>query len=66
VSATFLRAYRGAAGPAGFLPASRDEMQVLLDAHLLDKAVYEVGYELNNRPDWVSIPLQGVLQLLRA
>lgn len=66
VSATFLRAYRGAAGPAGFLPASRDEMQVLLDAHLLDKAVYEVGYELNNRPDWLSIPLQGLLHLLRA
>ena len=41
-------------------------MQVLLDAHLLDKAVYEVGYELNNRPDWVSVPLQGLLDLLKA
>jgi maltose alpha-D-glucosyltransferase/alpha-amylase len=36
----------------------------LLDAHLLEKAVYEVGYELNNRPDWVTVPLRGVLNLL--
>ena len=36
-----------------------------LEAHLLDKAVYEVGYELNYRPDWLSIPLEGLLQILR-
>jgi maltose alpha-D-glucosyltransferase/alpha-amylase len=31
---------------------------------VLEKAVYELGYELNNRPDWVRIPLQGILHLL--
>jgi maltose alpha-D-glucosyltransferase / alpha-amylase len=46
------------------LPHTRDERQVLLDAYLLEKAVYELGYELNNRPDWVHIPLQGIRQLL--
>jgi maltose alpha-D-glucosyltransferase/alpha-amylase len=39
---------------------------VLLDALLLEKAIYELGYELNNRPEWVKIPLQGIQQLLGA
>jgi maltose alpha-D-glucosyltransferase/alpha-amylase len=64
VSATFLRGYLEVAGEASFVPTSREELQVLLDAHLLEKAVYELGYELNNRPDWVAIPLQGILQVL--
>ena len=37
---------------------------MLLDAHLLEKAFYEIAYELNNRPDWLRIPLRGVLELL--
>ena len=36
----------------------------LLQALVLDKALYELGYELNNRPDWVRIPLIGLLKLL--
>lgn len=38
---------------------------MLLGAFLLEKAIYEVGYELNNRPDWLTIPLRGVQQLLK-
>jgi maltose alpha-D-glucosyltransferase/alpha-amylase len=38
---------------------------VLLDAFCLEKAVYELGYELNNRPEWVKLPIQGILQLLQ-
>ncbi|HLH23680.1 MAG TPA: maltose alpha-D-glucosyltransferase [Chloroflexota bacterium] len=66
VSATFLRGYLGVAGEASFVPRALEELQVLLDAHLLEKAVYELGYELNNRPDWVGIPLQGILQVMGA
>lgn len=64
VSAVFVKAYRETAGQASFLPRSREDLQILLDAYLLEKAVYELSYELNNRPDWVRIPLQGILQLL--
>ena len=47
------------------LPKSKAELEALLNSLLLEKAVYEVGYELNHRPDWVKIPLQGILQLLQ-
>jgi maltose alpha-D-glucosyltransferase/alpha-amylase len=66
VSAVFLKTYRESASRASFLPRTREELQVLLDAYLLEKVVYELGYELNNRPEWVRIPLQGILQLLGA
>jgi maltose alpha-D-glucosyltransferase/alpha-amylase len=61
----FLNAYTEAAGEGRFLPQSREELQVLLDIFLLEKAIYELAYELNNRPDWVNIPLQGIMQLLQ-
>ncbi len=64
VSAVFLGAYLEEAETSGFLVADRDEIGLLLDVHLLEKAVYEVGYELNNRPDWVHVPLQGIQDLL--
>ena len=68
VSAAFLSAYLEAAGEAAgqsaFLPKDPEQLQALLDIYLLEKAVYEVGYELNNRPDWVRVPLQGILQSL--
>jgi maltose alpha-D-glucosyltransferase / alpha-amylase len=66
VSVAFLKAYLSAAKEEAFLPRDPMELQVLLDAYLLGKAIYEVGYELNNRPDWVKVPLQGLLQLLAA
>jgi maltose alpha-D-glucosyltransferase/alpha-amylase len=62
VGAAFLRAYLIATRGAAFLPAPRD-LDVLLRAYVLDKALYELAYELNNRPSWVHIPLAGVLQL---
>jgi maltose alpha-D-glucosyltransferase/alpha-amylase len=65
VSAAFLRAYLERSAGARHLPATHEETHVLLDAHLFEKALYEIGYELNNRPDWVRIPLRGVLDLLR-
>jgi maltose alpha-D-glucosyltransferase/alpha-amylase len=64
VSAAFLGAYLETAGRTDFLPEDPVQLQVLLDIYLLEKAVYEIGYELNNRPEWVKVPLQGILQSL--
>jgi maltose alpha-D-glucosyltransferase/alpha-amylase len=65
VSVAFMKAYLGAAGDAPFVPRTREEIQILLDAHLLEKAVYELSYEMNNRPQWVRIPVMGILHLVR-
>jgi maltose alpha-D-glucosyltransferase/alpha-amylase len=62
VSATFLNTYLDIMAHTGLLPDKSEELKILLDAFLLDKALYEVSYELNNRPDWVRVPLQGILQ----
>ena len=64
VSAVFLKAYLASAAPAPFLPRTREELAILLDAYVLEKALYELGHELDNRPDWVQVPLRGILQLL--
>lgn len=64
VSDRFLTAYFGTASGASFIPANRDDLSALLQLHVLEKAVYELGYELNNRPAWVAIPLAGISQLL--
>jgi maltose alpha-D-glucosyltransferase / alpha-amylase len=65
VSATFLKTYLEVSGNSNLIPKDREELALLLDLYLLDKAIYELGYELNNRPSWVRIPLDGILQLLQ-
>jgi maltose alpha-D-glucosyltransferase/alpha-amylase len=66
ISAAFLSAYLDRAQGASFVPPSRQELAMLLDVYILEKAVYELQYELNNRPTWVGIPLQGIGQILGA
>jgi maltose alpha-D-glucosyltransferase / alpha-amylase len=63
VSGEFLRGYRNTMGDSPLL-ASAEKAQVLLRALLLEKACYELAYELNNRPTWLHIPLTGVRELL--
>jgi maltose alpha-D-glucosyltransferase/alpha-amylase len=64
VSSIFLKSYLDAAGPAPFIPAEKEELGLLFKVFLLEKAVYEVGYELNHRPEWVVIPIKGIRDLL--
>ncbi|MBC7927209.1 MAG: putative maltokinase, partial [Bryobacteraceae bacterium] len=65
VGAAFLKGYLHTAEGALFLPSDLDELRSLLDVFVMDKALYEVGYELRYRPDWVRIPLAGILQLVK-
>jgi trehalose synthase-fused probable maltokinase len=64
MSAFYAAAYFAAADGA-FAGTSELERRVVLDTFLLEKALYEIGYEWNNRPDWVRIPLRGALGLIR-
>lgn len=61
LAAAFLRGYLGTVEGTQLVPTGKRHLRWLLDALWLDKAAYELGYELNNRPDWVEIPLRGLL-----
>jgi maltose alpha-D-glucosyltransferase / alpha-amylase len=63
-SLAFLQQYLKTAGNASFVPQSDLDLQTLLEAFLLEKAVSELDHELDHRPDWVSIPLKRILDLL--
>jgi maltose alpha-D-glucosyltransferase/alpha-amylase len=63
-SQVFLGAYLDKAGDAPFVPKEREDLQSLVKSFLIAKALYELRYELNNRPKWVAIPLRGILSLL--
>jgi trehalose synthase-fused probable maltokinase len=61
--AIFLRSYVSTIAEAALLPRE-PSCELLLRALLLDKAFYELSYELNNRPEWVDIPLDGLIRLI--
>ncbi len=66
MSSVFLQGYLNTTAGAIFIPKNSDDLQIIVESYLLDKAVYEIGYELNNRPSWVLIPVRGIKQILQA
>ena len=64
-SAEFLHAYQETIATNSALLPSTQETQTLLEAFVLEKALYELQYELNNRPTWLHIPIAGILSLCR-
>jgi maltose alpha-D-glucosyltransferase / alpha-amylase len=62
----FRAAYRKAMRGCRAYPASKMQAKAMIDFFTLEKAVYEVNYELANRPGWVAIPLNGILRVLKA
>lgn len=66
MSSAFMNAYLDTAAGAHFIPDDRAELEALLHIFLLEKAVYELGYELNNRPEWVRIPVKGIEHVIQS
>ena len=60
----FMSAYRSNIDGAACWPADAAGADALIELMLIDKALYEVGYELANRPAWLGIPIQGIVDLL--
>ncbi|HUG31929.1 MAG TPA: maltose alpha-D-glucosyltransferase [Acidimicrobiia bacterium] len=64
LSASFLRGYLETVDGSSIVPSDPAQVRLLLDALVVEKAAYELEYEVNNRPDWVAIPLYGILNTL--
>ncbi|HEY1661451.1 MAG TPA: maltose alpha-D-glucosyltransferase [Verrucomicrobiae bacterium] len=65
VGAIYFKAYRQAVAGTRLLPTDETDLQILTEAFLLRKAIYVLGYELKERPDWSRIPLQEILELFK-
>jgi maltose alpha-D-glucosyltransferase/alpha-amylase len=64
VGSEFLKSYLDAVAPADLLPRDREELGLLLEIHRLEKALNQVGFDLRDRPDRVSVPLRSALEIL--
>ncbi len=65
MSGFFMKAYLNTVEGHAFVPTNKEDLETLLRTFLLEKALYELNYELNNRPGWVLIPLRGIKELMR-
>jgi maltose alpha-D-glucosyltransferase/alpha-amylase len=66
ISRVYIHSYLDIVIGSNFIPKDQDDLNMLLETYTLEKAIYELNYELNNRPDWVGIPLRGIQTILRS
>lgn len=64
MSGFFMQAYLATVKGSDFIPGDREDLNILLQTYILEKAIYELNYELNNRPDWLIIPIRGITSIL--
>ena len=64
ISAAYLSSYVSLATANGIIAKDSNELALMLDVWMIEKAVYELAYELNNRPDWLEVPALGLESLL--
>jgi len=60
----FFRSYLDTVKEAPFIPKDKEELHTLLRVFLLEKAIYEIGYEMNSRPDWLIVPINAIKSLM--
>lgn len=65
-SGAFLQEYLTTVNGAAFIPDKSEDLEMLLTIFLLEKAVYELGYELHHRPGWMTIPIRGINHVLKS
>ncbi|MTI27514.1 maltose alpha-D-glucosyltransferase [Fulvivirga kasyanovii] len=65
VTRFYMHGYLSKVEGESFVPDNKEDLKILLETFLLEKAIYELNYELNNRPDWVIIPLRGIKSIVR-
>ncbi len=63
-ASVFKKTYLKEAEGAVFIPVSEAETDIMLEAYLVDKALYEIRYEADNRPDWLVIPIKGLRAII--
>ncbi|SKB72315.1 maltose alpha-D-glucosyltransferase [Dyadobacter psychrophilus] len=64
MSGFFMKAYLETIHDSPIIPQKKDDLEVLLQTFLLQKAIYELNYEVNNRPSWVMVPLSGIKSIM--
>jgi maltose alpha-D-glucosyltransferase/alpha-amylase len=64
MSGFFMQAYLDTVKGSDFIPRDKEDLDIMLQTYILEKAIYELGYELNSRPDWVIIPLRGIKAIM--
>jgi maltose alpha-D-glucosyltransferase/alpha-amylase len=64
MSGFFMKAYLETVKDTGFIPDEKEDLEVMMQTYILEKAIYELNYELNNRPDWVLIPLRSIKSIM--
>ncbi|MBS1687934.1 MAG: maltose alpha-D-glucosyltransferase [Bacteroidetes bacterium] len=64
MSGLYLQSYLHTVKDSMLVPKEKEDMQIMLQTYILEKAIYELNYELNNRPDWVIIPLRGIKAIM--
>jgi len=65
MSGFFIKAYLEKVQGSNFIPTVEEDLTAMLETFILEKAIYELNYELNNRPDWVLIPILGIQSIMR-
>jgi maltose alpha-D-glucosyltransferase / alpha-amylase len=65
MSGYFMRAYLNTVDGASIIPHEQEDLEILLQTYLLQKAIYELNYELNNRPAWVLVPIRGIKAIMK-
>jgi len=64
MSGLYLQSYLHTVKGTMLVPSEKEDLEILLQTYILEKAIYELNYELNNRPDWVIIPLRGIKAIM--